>query len=97
MPCHLSVFTTDIWSSQSQDVYLSFNAHWISDMLGRERKLACMLRHLMRGHTGEHIKNVLIACMDKWQISTKLHLVLRDMAVTLLLGSERLGFLILVA
>ena len=54
MPCHLSVFTIDIWSSQSQDVYLSFNAHWISDMFRRERKFACMLRHLMRVILGAH-------------------------------------------
>ena len=41
--------------------------------------------------TGEHIKNVLIACIDKWQINTKLHSVLRDNGHNFVAGLREAG------
>lgn len=69
--------TTDLWSSQAQDSYLSLTGHWIDDSW--ERKEGCFhAQPFNERHTGEHIKNIVTGCVEKWQLAGKLHLVLRD-------------------
>ena len=82
--------TTDLWSSQAQDAYLSLTAHWIDEAW--ERKEGCLHAQIFNdSHTGEHIKNVMLACIDKWKIGSKLHLVLRDNGSNFIAGLRLAG------
>ena len=74
--CHISI-TTDLWSSDSQDSYLSLTGHWINQAW--EKQQACFhAQPFNDSHTGEHVKSVFTTCLDKCKLSDKLHLVLWD-------------------
>ena len=69
--------TTDIWSSDCLDTYLSFTAHWIDK--DWEYKEGCLhAQPFNERHSGENIASVFMPCLDAWKINEKLHLVLRD-------------------
>ena len=54
-------------------------------IVGSEKKDVSMLSHSM-SDTGEHIKNIVTGCVEKWQLAGKLHLVLRDNGCIFVLG-----------
>ena len=73
---HISL-TTDIWSSDSLDSYLSCTGPWIDS--NWENKECCLhAQPFNERHTGENIVTVFTTCLDTWNITGKLHLVLRD-------------------
>ena len=69
--------TTDLWSSDSQDAYLSFTGHWI-DNEWNYKECCLHAQPFNERHTGENIASTFASCMEQWQISEKVHLVLRD-------------------
>lgn len=88
---HISL-TTDIWSSDSLDSYLSFTAHWINT--DWECKECCLhAQPFNERHTGENIVATFTTCMDEWKISQKLHLVLLDSASNFVAGFRNSGIL----
>ena len=69
--------TTDLWSSQALDSYISLTGHWING--NWECKEGCFrAQPFNERQTGEHIKSIVTQCVEKWQLAEKLHLVLRD-------------------
>ena len=88
---HISI-TTDIWSSDSLDSYISFTAHWINK--DWEYKEGCL--HALpfnERHTGENIANMFTSCVDAWKIKDKVHLVLRDSGSNFVAGFRDIGLL----
>ena len=60
-----------------QDLYLSLTGHWIDDIW--EGKEGCFqAQPFNEQHTGEHIKNIVTGCVEKWQLAGKLHQVCWD-------------------
>jgi len=69
--------TTDLWSSQALDSYISLTSHWING--NWECKEGCFhAQQFNERQAGEHIKSIVTQCVEKWQLAEKLHLVLRD-------------------
>ena len=67
------------------DSYLSLTGHWIND--NWERTEGCLhAQPFDDSHTGENIGNVVMRCLENWNITTKLHLVLRDNARNVIAG-----------
>jgi len=68
--------TTDLWSSQALDSYISLTGHRING--NWEHKEGCFhAQPFNERHTGEDIKSIVTQCVKKWQLAEKLHLVLR--------------------
>jgi len=68
--------TTDLWSSQALDSYISLTGHRING--NWEHKEGCFhAQPFNERHTGEDIKSIVTQCVEKWQLAEKLHLVLR--------------------
>ena len=73
---HVSI-TTDLWSSSSQDSYLSLTCHFVTADFKRVQ--ACL--HAVSfddSHTGAQIASTLINCLQAWGIFDALHVVVRD-------------------
>lgn len=71
-------FTSDIWSSRSNDSYMSLTAHFIdSDYKRKEYAVCCS--YFPGEHTGEKVGEKMIEMLDALQIDErKRHLILRD-------------------
>ena len=88
---HVSI-TTDLWSSDNQDGYLSFTAHWIDD--NWNYKECCLhAQPFNERHTGENIASTFTSCMEQWHIREKVHLVLRDNGSNFVAGFRDAGIL----
>ena len=82
--------TTDIWSSDSHDSYLSFTCHWINE--NWEYKEACLhAQPFNERHTGENIATTFTTCMNEWHVSDKVHLVVRDGGSNFVAGFRNAG------
>ena len=67
--------TTDIWSSQAHDSFISFTAHLITEQFERKE---CLLQasKVNERHTGENIGIMINNCLCQWDIHSKLLCVL---------------------
>ena len=82
--------TTDIWSSDSLDSYLSFICHWINK--NWEYKEACLhAQPFNERHTGENNATTFTKCMNDWHVSNKVHLVVRDGGSNFVAGFRNAG------
>ena len=72
--------TTDIWSSRDMGSYIGVTGQWSSKATG-ELKIRCLVICCMSGsHTGENIDAYLKAVFNKYGISAKVFVILRDNA-----------------
>ena len=72
---HVSV-TTDIWSSVVQDLYISLTCHCIAPDFTLQQ--VCLHAAPFNDHTGERIGSMITKCLDSWNLSDKIHVVVRD-------------------
>ena len=82
--------TTDIWSSVAQESYISLTCHSIT----KEFQYQHMCLHAApfnEQHTGEHIVTMLIKCLQSWNLSEKLHIVVRDNGSNFVAGLRDYG------
>ena len=69
--------TTDIWSSVAQDSYLSLTCHYIAPDFTQQQ--VCLHAVPFNDHhTGELIGSMITRCLESWNLSDKLHVVVRD-------------------
>ena len=62
------IITTDIWSSDSLDSYLSFIPHWIDK--DWEYKEGCLhAQHFNERHCSENIASAFMSCLDARKIN----------------------------
>ncbi|XP_025266719.1 zinc finger BED domain-containing protein 4-like [Camponotus floridanus] len=86
-------FSTDIWTSPANnESFISLTAHFIrSDDMNREI-LVLSAKHFPGSHTGSNIGQILNDVMEEWQISSsQIHLILRDNASNMIIGTDILG------
>ena len=70
-------FTTDLWSSVTQDSYLSLTAHYISSTFVRQH-LCLHACPIDEQHTGTQIASKLTSCFEQWNVVNKVHVIVRD-------------------
>ncbi|XP_039311284.1 zinc finger BED domain-containing protein 4-like [Solenopsis invicta] len=86
-------FSTDIWTSPANnESFISLTAHFIrSDDMHREI-LVLSAKHFPDSHTGFNIGQILNDVMEEWHISSsQIHLILRDNACNMIIGTDMLG------
>ena len=59
--------TTDLWSSDNQDDYLSLTGHWINDNW-KHQECCLDAQPFNERHTGENIASTFSSSMEKWDI-----------------------------
>ena len=71
--------TTDIWSSKSQNSFLSFTLHFVNSEWKRK---SCVLQCLPfdDSHTGETIATSLASIVTSWGLNGMIHVMVRDNA-----------------
>lgn len=82
--------TTNVWSSVAQDSYISLTCHCIT----KEFLYQHLCLHAVpfnERHTGEHIGTMLTNCLQKWNISKKLHVVVRGNGSNFVAGLRNNG------
>jgi len=73
---HVSI-TTDVWSSIAQDSYISLTCHHVTQDF-TQKQLCLHAAPFNDRHTGEHIGNMMNKCLEEWNLSSKIHVVVRD-------------------
>lgn len=74
---HISV-TTDMWTSTSNDDYMSITAHFFTEENVWTHVCLEVIPFPEVGHTGEAISEFLASVLTDWNIKSELHVVVRD-------------------
>ena len=86
---HISI-TTDIWSSVAQDYYISLMCHYITNEFTWMQ--VCLHPAPFKDHhTGEHIANMINKCLESWDLSSKVHVIVRDNGSNFVAGLRDAG------
>ena len=89
---HLSI-TTDVWSSIAQDSYISLTCHHVTQDF-TQKQLCLHAAPFNDRHTGEHIGNMMNKCLEEWNLSSKIHVVVRDNGNNFAAGLKMLAYLV---
>ena len=87
---HVSI-TTDVWSSVAQDSYLSLTCHYITGDLSQHQQVCLHAAPFNDHHTGEHIAAMINKCFHSWNITSKVHVVVRDNGSNFVAGLRDAG------
>ena len=68
---------TDIWSSVAQDSYISLMCHYITKDFN-QMQVCLHAAPFNDHHTGEHIANMMNKCLEPWDLSSKIYVIVRD-------------------
>ena len=83
--------TTDIWTSRTQQAYLTVTAHFITGKWKMESKVL-QTREMPERHTGVNISERLKAAACEWKIANdRLATVVRDNAANMVLAVDLVG------
>ncbi|XP_011707970.1 PREDICTED: zinc finger BED domain-containing protein 1-like [Wasmannia auropunctata] len=84
-------FSTDIWTcSANNEAFISLTAHFIRNDDIRRQIYVLSAKHFPGSHTGVNIGQILNDIMEEWHInSNQIHLILRDNAANMIVGTER--------
>ena len=69
--------TTDIWSSVAQDSYICLMCHYITKDF-TQMQVCLHVAPFNDHHTGEHIANMMNTCLESWDLSSEIHVIVRD-------------------
>ena len=75
--------TTDIWSSVVQDSYISLMCHYVTKDCTQmqvcfQMQVCLHVAPFNDHHTGEHIANMMNTCLESWDLSSEIHVIVRD-------------------
>jgi len=87
---HVSI-TTDIWSSVAQDSYISLTCHYVAKEDFTHKQLCLHAAPFNDRHTGEHIGSMMSRCLEKWDLSSKVHVIVRDNGTNFVAGLRNAG------
>ncbi|KAL5710386.1 Ulp1 peptidase [Ranunculus cassubicifolius] len=74
-------FTTDLWTSETQDAYLCLTAHYIDNDWNLQKKILNFV--MMEGsHSSNEITKVIMACLLDWNVDKKVNTITLDNAST---------------
>ena len=82
---HVSI-TTDVWSSVAQDSYISLTCHYVVKEDFTQKQLCLHAAPFNDQHTGEHIGNMMNRCLEEWDLSNKVHVIVRDNGTNFVAG-----------
>lgn len=85
-------FTTDMWTSSSNDDYMSLTAHFADSSYCLHHLALEAVPFPEISHTAENISTFITAVIREWKLSDKVVAVLRDNARNVTLGIEKTGF-----
>lgn len=85
-------FTTDMWTSSSNDDYMSLTAHFVDSSYCLHHLALEVVPFPEISHTAENISTFITTVIRDWNLSDKVVAVLRDNARNLTLGLEKTGF-----
>uniref|UniRef100_H3B013 HAT C-terminal dimerisation domain-containing protein n=1 Tax=Latimeria chalumnae TaxID=7897 RepID=H3B013_LATCH len=71
------VISLDIWTSKDTDSYLGVIAHWVTKDYVRQQ-FVLAVTSLTSNHTAANIQCLLLGVLEKWNITEKIQLLLRD-------------------
>ena len=86
---HISI-TTDVWSSVAQDSYISLTCHYVTEEF-TQKQLCLHAAPFNDRHTGEHIGNMMNKCLEEWDVSGKVHVIVRDNGSNFVAGLRDAG------
>lgn len=73
--------TTDIWSDQNRQPYLTMTAHWIvkvDEMTALQPKVALIAFHCVRGsHDGKSLAKIVLELLDRAKITVNVRILLK--------------------
>ncbi len=82
---HISI-TTDLWSSDAQDGFLTLTGHFIDKNM-RPQQVCLSMAPFNESHTGQNICDKIDLCLSKWEIGkSMIPACLRDSASNIVLG-----------
>ncbi|KAH9631329.1 hypothetical protein HF086_007664 [Spodoptera exigua] len=70
--------TSDMWTCLNNMLsFLSFNAHWLSEDFVLQHRVLQM-KNFVGSHSGDHIRSLLEELASTWDISSLIHVIVRD-------------------
>lgn len=88
---HIS-FTTDIWTSVSNDAFISLTGHCLSKDFG-QKTVVLRVMPFPGSHTAAHISDMINEVIREFDIpSSKIHLIVRDNGANVVKGVEDAGY-----
>ena len=82
--------TTDVWSSVAQDSYISLTCHYIARDF-TQQQICLHAAPFNDRHTGEHIGAMINKCLQSWDLTDKIHVVVRDNGSNFVAGLRDAG------
>lgn len=73
----------DIWTSGTQNSYLSFSVHYVDKINFVRKHCVLGLQHLPLSHTADYVGQNLEVLLQKWNLDSKVHLYFRDNALNM--------------
>ena len=88
--CSIS-FTTDIWSREGGESFISWTAHYITSEFQRDERVL-QVCPFPGSHTADAISEMILKLLDKWSIDkSRVHTVVRDNAANMVAGIRQCG------
>ena len=83
--------TTDTWTTpMSTESLISFTAHWLDKQWDR-RSAVLHCTRMSGSHTASNIATTILALIDNWQLTDRIHVILRDNAKNMTKGMQEAG------
>jgi len=84
-------FTTDIWSRDSGESFISWTAHYITPEFTREERIL-RVHPFLGSHTADAIADMISKLLEVWNIDkARVHAIVRDNAANMVAGIRRCG------
>ena len=84
-------FTTDIWSRDGGESFISWTAHYINSEFCREERVL-QVCPFPGSHTADAIAEMILKLLDGWSIEkSRVHTVVRDNAANMVAGIRQCG------
>ena len=87
------IFTTDIWSRDGGESFISCTAHHITSEFTREERIL-QVHPFLGSHTADPIAEMISKLLEVWNIDkAQVHAIVRDNAANMVAGIRQCGML----
>ena len=84
-------FTTDIWSRDGGESFISWTAHYITSEFHRDERVF-QVCPFPGSHTADTISGIILKLLDKWSIDkSRVHAIVHDNAANMVAGIRQCG------
>ena len=84
-------FTTDIWSRDGGESFISWTAHYITSEFHRDKQVL-QVCPFPGSHTADAISGMILKLLDKWSIDkSRVYAIVRDNAANMVVGIRQCG------